>query len=184
MLAKSIPSRFQWVQHCNSVHSTSLTRIHTTRARIAGSSQRRRRREDLECDITTTLCPGYRLERDYHQRPCLEAIPAAILQVILQVTLEAIPDMGPVQRMETAIRANRVDHQVDRNQYQCHRDANFESEHITPACALPPTRQFPSQLRRNRRHAKVWTVGGTNEHRRAKDTKPPENTQKDNFSRQ
>jgi hypothetical protein len=101
---------------------------------IAGSSQRRRRREDLECDITTTLCPGYRLERDYHQRPCLEAILAAIQEVIQGVILEATlgailrvilgailgailevtQDMGQVRGMEIAIRANRVDRQVDR----------------------------------------------------------------------
>jgi hypothetical protein len=134
MLAKSILSRFQWVQHCNSVRSTSLIHTHTTRARIAELSLTRRRLEDLECDITTTLCPVYRLERDYHQRPCLEAIPAAIQEVIQGVILEATlgailrvilgailgailevtQDMGQVRGMEIAIRANRVDRQVDR----------------------------------------------------------------------
>ena len=102
----------------------------------------RRRREDPVCAITTTLCQEYRLERDYRQRRCLEAILAAIreaiqgvirgailgaiqeftlgaiMQVILEVILEVIPDTGPVQLTETAILANQVDHQADRIQYR------------------------------------------------------------------
>jgi hypothetical protein len=191
ILAKSNPSRFQWVQHFISVHSTKLTRIHTTRARIAGSSLTRRRPEDLGCDITTILCLGYRLERDYHQRRCLEAIlavtqeaiqgvilraiPEVIQRVILEVTLEVTPDMGPAQRMEIATRAIRVDHRVDRIQYRDHRGVIFDKKRSTQACALPPTPQSPSQLPR---HPRSGNDGPSEENETLKSEghKPLENT--------
>ena len=55
----------------------------------------RRRREDPVCAITTTLCQEYRLERDYRQRRCLEAILAAIREAIQGVIRGAI--LGAIQ---------------------------------------------------------------------------------------
>jgi hypothetical protein len=155
----STPSQFQWDQHRNSSCNTSLTPIRTTKVRTAGSSLTKRRPEDLGCDITTTLCREYRLERDYRRRRCLEAILAAILAAIpevtqgvilaaipgaiLGVTLETTLGMGPVQRMETAIHTNQVDHQVDRIQYRDHRGTGFEIETTNPVYALPPAPETP-----------------------------------------
>jgi hypothetical protein len=144
----------------------------------------RRRREDPVCAITTTLYQEYRLERDYRQRHCLEAILAAIreaiqgvirgailgailefiLGAILQVILEVTPDMGPVQLTETAILAIQVDHQADRIQYRDHCTPN-----LTIRLALS---------HHNLRHFLEGTNGvrtldhrRKTKHRRAKDTK-------------
>jgi hypothetical protein len=181
----STPSQFQWDQHHNSSCSTSLTPIRTTKVRTAGSSLTKRRPEDLGCDITTILCWGYRLERDYRRRRYLEAILAAIQEAIQEaipgvilaailgaiqgVTLRVILGMGPVQRMETVIHTNQVDHRVDRIQYRAHCGANFEIETTNPAYALPPTPRFLSRRRRHQRCANSGPLEGEN-HRRAKET--------------
>ena len=157
----------------------------------------RRRREDQVCAITTTLYQEYRLERDYRQRRCLEAILAAtreaiqgaiqgvirgailgaiqeftlgaIMQVILEVILEVIPDTGPVQLTETAILANQVDHQADRIQY---RDRCTSNLSIRLALSHHNLRHFLEGTN----GVRTLDLRRKTKHRRAKDVKFQDNT--------
>ena len=149
----------------------------------------RRRREDPVCAITTTLCQEYRLERDYRQRHCLEAILAAIreaiqgvirgailgailefiLGAILQVILEVIPDMGPVQLTETAILAIQVDHQADRIEYRDHCTSNLSIQLALSHHNLRHFLEGTNGVRTLDRRRKT-------KHRRAKDVNFQDNT--------